>query len=356
MPACRAARVSSISARSAAAGVPTTMLKAASPTQPASTAPQSMLSRSPARRTVRSGMPCTTTSLTDVQIEPGNGLDAKCGRYPRNAGTAPAPWITWVATVSSSSSVTPTSATPRTASNAWATTRPASRKAAMSARDLSSITSPRRSRAREVGEGQLRPGAVRPDLLGHAQRRPRQRLLVHAVVRRGVGLHGGDGTLQQRDGAGVVAALGVAAAHRNLRDALPEAAVGRVDLFVLPDVLQELMGLEEALLVEQLHRLAEGFADGGHDVPGLLLVGHLVDRSFWKGVTQVAVGCCHAQRGNDAGAVTLLERAVASMQPYPSPYHGVDKEALSRAALRVAEEIRAHGAGPELAFPDFPRT
>jgi len=80
------------------------------------------------------------------------------------------------------------------------------------------------------------------------------------------------------------------------------------------------------------------------------------DRSFWKGVTQVAVGCCHAQRGNDAGAVTLLERAVASMQPYPSPYHGVDKEALSRAALRVAEEIRAHGAGPELAFPDFPRT
>ena len=27
------------------------------------------------------------------------------------------------------------------------------------------------------------------------------------------------------------------------------------------------------------------------------------DRPFWKGVTQVAVGCCHAQRGNRRSSV-----------------------------------------------------
>ena len=79
------------------------------------------------------------------------------------------------------------------------------------------------------------------------------------------------------------------------------------------------------------------------------------DREFWKGVTQVAVGCCHTQRGNDTGAVTLLERSVTYMQPYPSTYHGVDKAALARAALAVAEEIRRSGAGPDVDFPKFPR-
>ena len=38
------------------------------------------------------------------------------------------------------------------------------------------------------------------------------------------------------------------------------------------------------------------------------------DRRFWKGVTQVAVGCCHAQRGNGRGALALLERAACPYQ------------------------------------------
>ena len=79
------------------------------------------------------------------------------------------------------------------------------------------------------------------------------------------------------------------------------------------------------------------------------------DRAFWKGVTQVAVGCCHTQRGNDAGAVTLLERAAGHLEPYPSPHHGVDVSRLSRAARQLAQAVRDQGADPERDFPAFPR-
>ncbi len=53
------------------------------------------------------------------------------------------------------------------------------------------------------------------------------------------------------------------------------------------------------------------------------------DRDFWKGVTQIAVGCCHTQRGNAKGAVTLLERATRYMAPYPRVYHGIAADALA---------------------------
>lgn len=79
------------------------------------------------------------------------------------------------------------------------------------------------------------------------------------------------------------------------------------------------------------------------------------DRDFWKGVTQVAVGCCHVQRGNVTGAVTLLERATRYMAPYPAAYHGVGADQLAAAALQLAEDVRANGAGPDRDFFPFPR-
>jgi hypothetical protein len=78
------------------------------------------------------------------------------------------------------------------------------------------------------------------------------------------------------------------------------------------------------------------------------------DRDFWKGVTQVAVGFAHTQRGNDSGAVTLLERAARHISPYPSPHYGIDVEALTTAALAVARRVEQEGASPELDFPRFP--
>ena len=79
------------------------------------------------------------------------------------------------------------------------------------------------------------------------------------------------------------------------------------------------------------------------------------DKNFWKGITQVAVGCCHVQRGNDAGAVTMIERAVGYLAPYPGEHLGVDVAALSARATELAEVVRARGASADLDFPRFPR-
>jgi uncharacterized protein len=80
-----------------------------------------------------------------------------------------------------------------------------------------------------------------------------------------------------------------------------------------------------------------------------------VDRDFWKGVTQVAVGGVHTQRGNAKGALTLLERAARHLQRYPTPHHGVRTAELAAAALRLAAAVREHGAHPEHDFPRLPR-
>lgn len=80
------------------------------------------------------------------------------------------------------------------------------------------------------------------------------------------------------------------------------------------------------------------------------------DRNYWKGVTQVAVGCAHTQRGNATGALTLLRRAVGYMAPYPSPYQGVDRDALAAAAAGVVEQIERGGAHPDIGFPTLPLT
>lgn len=79
------------------------------------------------------------------------------------------------------------------------------------------------------------------------------------------------------------------------------------------------------------------------------------DRDFWKGVTQVAVGSCHVQRGNATGAVTLLQRAVRYMEPYPNVYQGIDAGQLAQEALRVADEVADGEAGPGQRFFSFPR-
>lgn len=79
------------------------------------------------------------------------------------------------------------------------------------------------------------------------------------------------------------------------------------------------------------------------------------DRDFWKGVTQVAVGCCHIQRGNDTGAVTLLERSARYLQPYPPVHAGVDAGRLAAASRQLAETVRKAGTGAVSEFFAFPR-
>jgi predicted metal-dependent hydrolase len=78
------------------------------------------------------------------------------------------------------------------------------------------------------------------------------------------------------------------------------------------------------------------------------------DRPFWKGLTQIAAGYCHCQRGNARGAVTVLRRAVGLLGPYPSPHRGVDTRRLIHAAQQVVTAIGRRGASAALEFPRLP--
>jgi predicted metal-dependent hydrolase len=76
------------------------------------------------------------------------------------------------------------------------------------------------------------------------------------------------------------------------------------------------------------------------------------DRGFWKGVTQVAVGCCHVQRGNAHGAIALLRRATRYLEP--RTVSRVDGAALIRLALELAAEVERGGVAAVGSFPRFP--
>src|SRR5450432_4623 len=111
---------------------PTPAVKAASPCQPSSTAPQSIELTSPSRngRSAR-GIPWTTSSLIDAQSTAGNGVWPPA-RYPKKFEVAPASAMTRSATALRSAVVTPGAIAARTASSAARTTRPARRILAIS--------------------------------------------------------------------------------------------------------------------------------------------------------------------------------------------------------------------------------
>ncbi|NKQ56617.1 DUF309 domain-containing protein [Amycolatopsis sp. K13G38] len=53
------------------------------------------------------------------------------------------------------------------------------------------------------------------------------------------------------------------------------------------------------------------------------------ERGLWKGLAQLAVGLTHAARGNEKGAVSLLNRGADAIEPYASSApHGLDVAAL----------------------------
>jgi len=83
------------------------------------------------------------------------------------------------------------------------------------------------------------------------------------------------------------------------------------------------------------------------DVPG-------ADRRFWRGLTQVAAGCCHLERGNLRGGAAVLERGASNLDGYPVPHHGLDTAATARAARALGAAARASEPGP-WSFPRLPR-
>ena len=53
------------------------------------------------------------------------------------------------------------------------------------------------------------------------------------------------------------------------------------------------------------------------------------ERDLWKGLAQLAVGLTHAARGNEKGAVSLLNRGADAIERYAAGApHGIDVSAL----------------------------
>lgn len=134
---------------------------------------------------------------------------------------------------------------------------------------------------------------------------------------------------------------------RDAADEMPDRVEPDEVVTTIDEALDRAVALFDAQRFFEAHEFFEHIWKHD-DVPG-------VDRDFWKGVTQVAVGCVHTQRGNEVGALTLLERAAGHLQGYPSPHHGVDTARLRAAALELAARVRASGASPACEFPSFPR-
>src|SRR5699024_1420850 len=55
------------------------------------------------------------------------------------------------------------------------------------------------------------------------------------------------------------------------------------------------------------------------------------ERTLWRGLAQLAVGITHAARGNPRGAAAVLDRAVASIDPFADARpHGIDVAGVQR--------------------------
>jgi len=78
------------------------------------------------------------------------------------------------------------------------------------------------------------------------------------------------------------------------------------------------------------------------------------DREFLRGVTQVAVGCCHIQRGNRRGARALLARAAKLLHPYPAPHRGIDTTALIDMTRKLSHALRDPWPASGFVFKEFP--
>lgn len=94
------------------------------------------------------------------------------------------------------------------------------------------------------------------------------------------------GALQERQRAAAVFPLSMAAADGDLRDALPEAAVQIIDVVGLPGILEELVGLEETLLVEQRDSSPACLLGGAHDLFRGSIAGQFILASTGKQATE----------------------------------------------------------------------
>ena len=92
----------------------------------------------------------------------------------------------------------------------------------------------------------------------------------------------------------------------------------------------------------------EAWEEGWHPAPE-------PERDFWQGLTQVAVGLTHRQRGNAHGAATLLRRGAKRLKPYGERHMGVPATAIAGFASDAADRIERDGTDAPLDVPAIVR-
>ena len=151
----------------------------------------------------------------------------------------------------------------------------------------------------------------------------------------------GTGERRDRDGQG-------RARNARPRDSLGRplpygsAGVTRVpDDLVLPprEALAEAQRLLDDDLPFHAHEILEGSWKAAPEA----------ERELWQGLAQLAVGLTHVRRGNAPGAVTLLTRGRARVEPYrESGAYGIDVAGLVAWADDAVTRLTGHP--PDLAI------
>ncbi|MBS4728715.1 DUF309 domain-containing protein [Mycobacterium sp. SM1] len=130
------------------------------------------------------------------------------------------------------------------------------------------------------------------------------------------------------------------------RDALGRPLVrGSLGIPAVPDDLA--LGPADTLAYAQ-ELLDRGLAFNAHEVlEAAWKHGPPGERGLWQGLTQLAVGITHVQRGNVTGAMSLLRSASTRLahDHRPAP-HGVDVAGLVEFADALIEDLKAGAAIP----------
>ncbi len=74
------------------------------------------------------------------------------------------------------------------------------------------------------------------------------------------------------------------------------------------------------------------------------------DRSFLKALIEISVGFYHVAAGNHPGAVHLLSRGIARLEPFAPESRSLDVAALVTTALRCLEKSEQARAGKSVTW------
>jgi len=126
---------------------------------------------------------------------------------------------------------------------------------------------------------------------------------------------------------------------------LPRGAENRLHEEQLPDDPDELLRIGvEHFNARRFFQAHETWETAWHPSPS-------PERDFWQGITQIAVGFTHFQRGNPRGATTLLRRGAKRLIVYGDSFRRFPAADLAARAREAADEIERAGTEAIVNFP-----